>query len=99
MSKSIPALDMQSSVVRVGQPRAYQSDLYAFLLRSKWRRLMLLCVVLYLAVNALFALLFIELGQCVEGARPGSFFDAFFFSVQTLATIGYGVMSCADTCS
>lgn len=28
----------------------------------------------------------------MENARPGSFLDAFFFSVQTMASIGYGVM-------
>ena len=29
----------------------------------------------------------------IAGARPGSVADAFFFSVETIATIGYGVMS------
>src|SRR5215212_8749400 len=32
-------------------------------------------------------------GDVIAGAEPGSFRDAFFFSVQTLSTIGYGVMS------
>jgi len=27
-----------------------------------------------------------------SNARPGNFFDAFFFSVQTMASIGYGAM-------
>ena len=31
-------------------------------------------------------------GDCIENARPGSFTDVFFFSVQTLGTIGYGKM-------
>ncbi|MDR3508625.1 MAG: ion channel [Caulobacteraceae bacterium] len=29
----------------------------------------------------------------INGARPGSFADAFFFSVQTLGTVGYGMMT------
>ena len=29
----------------------------------------------------------------ISNARPGSFTDAFFFSVQTLGTIGYGVLT------
>ena len=29
----------------------------------------------------------------IANARPGSFADAFFFSVQTLGTLGYGVMA------
>ena len=59
---------------------------------------MLFCAVTYLSLNLMFALLFLELGDCIEGARPGSLFDAFFFSVQTLATIGYGVMHPKGTC-
>lgn len=31
-------------------------------------------------------------GDGLEGAKPGSFSDAFFFSVQTLASIGYGAI-------
>lgn len=45
----------------------------------------------YLALNALFALGFLLSGG-VANAAPGSFADAFFFSVQTMATIGYGAM-------
>jgi inward rectifier potassium channel len=29
----------------------------------------------------------------IDGVRPGDFLDAFFFSIQTLGTIGYGQMS------
>ncbi len=32
-------------------------------------------------------------GGGITNARPGSFADAFFFSVQTLGTLGYGVMA------
>ena len=32
-------------------------------------------------------------GACISNMTPGSFVDAFAFSVQTLATIGYGVMA------
>ncbi len=93
----IPAT-LQASVVRVGQQRAYLNDAYAFLLRSQWRKLIAFCAGLYLCVNAAFASLYLGLGQCIDGARPGSFFDAFFFSVQTLATIGYGVMHPHGVC-
>jgi inward rectifier potassium channel len=42
-------------------------------------------------VNALFALAYLALGPgAIENARPGSFADAFFFSFDTMATIGYG---------
>ena len=42
-------------------------------------------------MNTVFAGLYLAVGG-VARARPGSFADAFFFSVQTLATIGYGEM-------
>ena len=46
---------------------------------------------LFLAVNLVFAGLYLTVGGIAQ-ARPGSFADAFFFSVQTLATLGYGEM-------
>ena len=33
------------------------------------------------------------LRHAVTNVRPGNFLDAFFFSVETLATVGYGVMT------
>ena len=41
-------------------------------------------------MNALFAFAYLAGGDGIENARPGSFIDAFFFSVQTMGTIGYG---------
>lgn len=49
-------------------------------------------VLSYGAINALFALLYMVGGDCIAKARSGSFLDAFFFSVETLASIGYGFM-------
>ena len=46
--------------------------------------------VLYIALNLIFAALYTLSGDSIAGIRPGSFVDAFFFSVQTLATVGYG---------
>jgi inward rectifier potassium channel len=50
-------------------------------------------LVVYLGANLLFALGYLAIGDGIEEARPGSFADAFFFSVQTMATIGYGRMA------
>ena len=68
-------------------------DLYHFLLNASWRRLLASLAFFYVAGNALFALLYVVDPGGIAGAEPGSFRDAFFFSVQTLATIGYGAMS------
>jgi inward rectifier potassium channel len=80
-------------VVRVGARRGVADDLYHFLLQASWARVMLLVASAYLALNLTFACLYLAGGDCVVGAAPGSFPDAFFFSVQTFSTIGYGVMS------
>jgi inward rectifier potassium channel len=82
-----------NNVVRVGLERSYFDDLYHFLLVARWSHLLGIIAALYVGVNALFAGLYLLGGDVIAGAEPGSFGDAFFFSVQTLSTIGYGVMS------
>jgi inward rectifier potassium channel len=72
------------------------NDLYHALLRVRWWAAISVIVGGYLALNALFALLFRVSGG-VSGARPDSYADAFFFSVQTMGTIGYGSMYPAST--
>ncbi len=79
-------------VVRTGVPRRYRSDLYLFLLEASWLRLVMALGLLYVVANAVFALGYVLGGDSIENARPGSFADAFFFSVQTMATIGFGKM-------
>ncbi len=46
----------------------------------------------YLAINVIFANAYLTTGDGIANAQPGSFRDAFFFSVQTMSTIGYGAM-------
>ena len=84
---------MAQPLVTLGLRARPLTDLYYLLLSSPWRRLFLLVLVAYLTVNSAFALGYLLLGPgAVENARPGSFADLFFFSVQTLATVGYGNM-------
>src|SRR5271154_6841877 len=64
-------------------------DLYHFLLTESWPTLLVGIALIFVVVNAVFALGYL-LDKGIENARPGSFADAFFFSVQTMATIGYG---------
>jgi inward rectifier potassium channel len=45
----------------------------------------------YLLINAVFAQLYF-LTDGIANARPGSWLDVFYFSVQTMGTIGYGAM-------
>lgn len=51
-----------------------------------------LIALLFLIINAGFAALYMMDPGCIVGADPHSFWDYFFFSVQTFGTIGYGHM-------
>ena len=77
-------------IVSLGLESGLWHDAYHVLLTMSWRRFFALVFAAYLAVNGAFALGYWSLGDGIENARPGSFLDCFFFSVQTLATIGYG---------
>jgi inward rectifier potassium channel len=55
-------------------------------------------VVIYAGANALFATCYwLGGGGTIRNARPGSFADCFWFSVQTYATIGYGDLAPGST--
>jgi len=75
----------------IGAPLTPLGDLYHQLLRAPWWLDLLGVSVVFLLINLLFALAYLAVGG-VAGARPGSLADHFFFSVQTMGTIGYGVM-------
>jgi len=89
---SIIGLD-GNQIVRYGAGHGYLNDLYHFLLTRRWGTLLAMLFCAYLTTNVLFAALYLLGGDCIENARAGSFTDAFFFSVQTMGTIGYGVMA------
>jgi inward rectifier potassium channel len=74
----------------LGLRRPWFGDLYHFTLQIPWSCFLVGGVAIYLAANAGFALLYLLEPGTIGNARPGSFADAFFFSVQTMATIGYG---------
>lgn len=68
------------------------SDFYHLILTLSWPQFFTVVFLFYLAVNSLFALAFLANPDSITNARPGSFTDALFFSIETLATVGYGHM-------
>ena len=80
------------SVKRVGQRFAPQDDVFHFILSLPWWQYLLLVLGAFLSVNVLFAGVYALLPGAIAHAAPGSIEDGFYFSVQTLATIGYGGM-------
>jgi inward rectifier potassium channel len=73
----------------VNTPSDRFTDLYHRMLRASWGMTVAVIATLVMAVNLIFAIAYYFVGG-IGGARPGSFADAFFFSVQTVGTIGYG---------
>lgn len=82
----------QFEILGMGAWYSYWRDPYHLLLTIPWSGFIILICSFYIAINTLFALLYLVGGDCVANAEPGSFLDLFFFSVQTLASIGYGAM-------
>jgi inward rectifier potassium channel len=79
-----------------GAKTSLAGDWYHLMLRAPWWADLLAIAAGFLLVNVLFALAYLRIGG-ITGARPGSFEDMFFFSVQTMGTIGYGSMYPATT--
>ena len=68
-------------------------EVYRWLLGLRWPQFAAFVAVVYVALNLLFAAVY-SLGQnSIAGISTSHWFlDCFFFSVQTLATVGYGHM-------
>jgi len=85
--------DGKLNIVGLGAWYMYWRDPYHLMLTVPWLGFIGLVSLAYIFINIIFAFLFLAGGDCIVGAEPGNFWDAFFFSVQTLGSIGYGVLS------
>ncbi|HYM31981.1 MAG TPA: ion channel [Candidatus Cybelea sp.] len=79
------------NIQRIGEPAGWR-DLYHWLMVITWPRFLGLMAAGYIGANVVFAGLYSLDLDGIANTHRGSFADAFFFSVQTIATIGYGVM-------
>jgi inward rectifier potassium channel len=80
-------------VAYLGLDRDGWRDAYHRLLTMPNWMFLLVVAAGYLSINTLFAGLYMIRPDAIAAARPGDFLDHFFFSVQTLGGVTYGVMS------
>jgi len=74
---------------------------YQYLVACSWRRFLVLTALFLLGINLLFAVVYWVMGiqhlQGVPDASPlDQFYYAFFFSVQTFSSVGYGAIAPRD---
>lgn len=94
--------DGSFNVERRGLPRFASVSLYGYLLRIPWWKFYLFLASAYVAANLLFAGAYLLAGPgAVQGVEAGSawgrYAEAFFFSVQTMTTVGYGALLPGNT--
>jgi inward rectifier potassium channel len=83
----------QVEFVKVNTDAWRWRDVYRWLLSLRWPQFAAFAATLYITLNLLFAALYSFQRDSIAGSTGGHwFFDCFFFSVQTLATVGYGHM-------
>ena len=78
--------------IKIGAPSPL-ADLYYWVMEMNWPTFAGLVSVLFLFTNIAFGLIYAAMPGQVANAAPYSVIDGFFFSVDTLGTVGYGVMA------
>ena len=82
----------QFEIVKLNTSRWEGRDMYHSMLTFSWPQFIGFLLGSYALINTVFALLYLLGGACIAEMPRGSFGSAFFFSVETLATVGYGHM-------
>lgn len=82
----------QRDVVTYGLGTAVFQDLYHYFMTVTWTRVFLTFAAFFLVFDVLFGIAYAIVPGCIANVNPPGFPGAFFFSVETLATVGYGDM-------
>jgi inward rectifier potassium channel len=85
-----------AEVIKTGAAWFDIRDPYSIAVSVTWGSFFLLLLLIELLINTAFAILYTLNPGCLTNANPGSFIEAFFFSIETLATVGYGTIAPAN---
>jgi inward rectifier potassium channel len=91
MSRKTPSIKIrvgQLEFLKLNADRRDLRDTYHWMLGLSWPQFAALILSIYLAVNLVFSIVYYVGRPCIAGAD--TFADGFFFSIETLATVGYG---------
>lgn len=84
------------NVDKKGTPKGIK-DVFKYLVEVSWMKFFLILFSSYIFLNILFTCIYLLLGfENIQGIDPESgpvFFQAFFFSIQTFTTVGYGTLA------
>jgi inward rectifier potassium channel len=75
-----------------GNARLIFQDLFHYFMTVSWPQLFATFAAFFLIFDLLFGFLYHLIPGCIANLNPPGFAGAFFFSVETLATVGYGDM-------
>jgi len=87
--------DGSANVIRLGEPRFQLINIFHSLISMSWTKFNLLVLFAYMLANLFFACLYhitsdVELNGIIYHNSDEKFMEEFFFSAQTLSTVGYG---------
>jgi len=95
--------DGTANVKRIGEPSFQLINIYHSLITMSWRKFNCMVLCTYVVVNFLFACIYYfiipdgELGGMIYHNSTQKFLEDFFFSAQTLSTVGYGRLNPVGT--
>ncbi|MGY5355777.1 ion channel [Wenyingzhuangia sp. IMCC45467] len=85
-----------SNVKHINRPRTID-DLYTYLINIPWALFLIYVLIGYVLINTFFAIIYLWIGVQEFQISTGNIFDdfihLFFFSAQTLTTVGYGAIA------
>jgi|TARA_B110001452_G_scaffold219914_1_gene192055 inward rectifier potassium channel len=88
--------DGSYNVIKIGSSRGIR-DIFKYLVEISWGKFFLLLFSGYIILNLLFTCVYLVFGfENISGINPKEgpvFFQAFFFSIQTFTTVGYGTLA------